>query len=93
MPERSPDYYYFLIIYIFGCSGSLWLLVGFSQFVASGGYSPVVVLRLLITVSSLVVEHGFEATRASVVPRLYSTGSVVVAHGLSCSMAHGIFLE
>ena len=27
------------------------------------------------------------------VPKLYSTDSVVVAHGLSCSMACGIFLD
>ena len=26
-----------------------------------------------------------------VVPSLYSTGSVVVVHGLSCSVPHGVF--
>ena len=26
-------------------------------------------------------------------PRLYSTGSIVVVHGLSCSEACGIFLD
>ena len=31
---------------------------GLSLVVASGGYSPVVVHRLFITVVSLVVEHG-----------------------------------
>ena len=39
---------------IFGCIRSwLWL----SLIVASGGYSPVVVLRLLTAVASLVAEH------------------------------------
>ena len=31
---------------------------GFSVVAASGGYSPVVVRRLLIAVASLVKEHG-----------------------------------
>ena len=38
--------------------------------------------RLLILVASLVEEHG-----------LYSAGSVVAAHRLSCSMARGNFLD
>ena len=40
----------------------------------------VAVRRLLIVVASLAAEHG-----------LKSAGSVVVAHGLSCSAACGIF--
>ena len=46
--------------------------MGFSLVVASRGYSPVVVLRLLIVVTSLVSEHRLEGTRALVVvaPRL-----------------------
>ena len=60
----------------------------------------VAVCGLLITVASLVVEHGPQARRLQqlwhvgsvVVARgLQSTGSVVVAHGLSCSVACGIF--
>ena len=39
-----------------------------------------VVHGLLIAVASLVAEHGL-------------VGSVVVVHGLSCSVACGIFLE
>ena len=50
---------------------------GFSPVVASGAYSPA---HELLT-SSLVEEHG-----------LWSTGSVVAAHGLSCPMACRIFL-
>ena len=42
----------------------------------------VAVRGLLIAVASLVAEHG-----------LQSAGSVVVAHGLSCSAACGIFLD
>ena len=41
----------------------------------------VAVCGLLIVVASLVV------------PRLKSTGSAVMKHGLSCSMARGIFLD
>ena len=45
--------------------------------------------------ASLVAEHGFQGTLASVVeaPGLQSTGSVVVVHRLSCSSACGIFLD
>ena len=45
--------------------------------------------------ASLVEEHGLWSTQASVVvvPGLQSTGSVVVAHGLSCSEVCGIFLD
>ena len=42
----------------------------------------VAVCGLLIAVASLAAEHG-----------LKSAGSVVVAHGLSCSAACGIFLD
>ena len=45
--------------------------------------------RLLLAVASLVLEHRLQRMRASIVmaPRLQNTGSVVVAHGLSCSEA------
>ena len=46
---------------------------------ASRGYSPVAVPRLLIMVASLVVECG-----------LWNLGTVVVAHGLRFPMACGI---
>ena len=50
---------------------------------------------LLIAPASLAVEHGLSGARASVgaAPRLLSTGSVVVVHGLSCFTACGIFLD
>ena len=45
--------------------------------------------------ASLVVELRLESTRTSVVATggPHSTGSVVVAHRLSCSVACGIFLD
>ena len=48
--------------------------------------------RLLLVVASLVVEHGLQSFRVSVVmaPELQRTGLIVVAHGLSCSLACGI---
>ena len=54
--------------------------VGFSLVVGSGGCSLVAVLGLLIVVASFVAEH-----------RLWSTGSVVVEHKLSYSVACGTF--
>ena len=59
--------------------------------VISGGYSLVVVHRLLIAVASLVVEKGSRVQTPDC--RLQSADSVVVAHGLSCSVACGIFLD
>ena len=54
---------------------------GFPLVVASGGYySLVAVSRLLIAVAFPVAKHG-----------LQSTGSVVVAYGLSCPEACGTF--
>ena len=62
-----------------------WVFVavrGLSQAEASRGCSLVAVPRLLIVVASPVVEHG-----------LYSAGSAVVVHRLSCPVARGVFLE
>ena len=62
----------------------------------------VVVRGLLIAVASLVTEHGLQVHRLQqlwrvdsvvVARRLQSAGSVVVAHGLSCSAVCGIFLD
>ena len=59
---------------------------GFSLVAVNGGYSLVAVPGLLITLASLVKEHGLQGAQASAVvaPGLQSTGSVVVVHGLSC---------
>ena len=64
--------------------------VGFSLVVVSRGSSPVMVQRLLI-VASVVTEHWLSGAwpSAVVAPGLQSTGSAVMVHGLSCSMAQG----
>ena len=69
----------FLFIYLLAALG----LCCCAQAISSRGERGllfVVVRGLLIAVASLVVEH-----------RLWSADSVVVAHGLSCSAACGIF--
>ena len=75
---------------------------GFSLVAASGSCSPAVVLRLVISVASLVVEQGLYNTRAPVVTAsgLNSCHSWALKHGLNnysirltCSAACGIFLE
>ena len=70
---------YILFIYFWLC----WIFVaaqGLSLVAASGGYSPVSVHGLLIEVASLLQGTGSR-----------HTGSVVVAHWLSCPAAYGIF--
>ena len=67
--------YYLFIIFIFGCVGSLFLCEGFLQLRRVGA----------------TLHRG---ARASLLRRpllLRSTGSVIVAHGPSCSAACGIF--
>ena len=50
--------YMYIYIYIYmGCAESSYCM-GFSLVVASGGYSLVVMHRLLIVAASLVAEHG-----------------------------------
>ena len=71
---------------VFSSGGALGLLL-------------VVARRLLTVVTSLAAGAGLRAPRpqwlqrlgpAAVVPGLWSAGSVVVAHGLICSVAYGI---
>ena len=80
------------LFYFFDCKG-------FSLGVASWGCSLVVVHRFLVAVASLV-EHGLWDAWVSVAAAhvlrsvalgLWSTGSIVVAHGLSHFPACGIF--
>ena len=72
---------------------------GFSLVAVSRGYFPVAVPGLLTAVPSLVVGHGLRLRllrlqdSVVVVPRFWSTGSIVVVHGLSCSVARRIFLD
>ena len=82
----------FKILFIYLAMLSLRSCVGFFLVVTSRSYALVAVCGLLITVASLVAEHGFQGAWASVVvaPALWNTGSVVVTHGLSRSAACGI---
>ena len=54
---------------------------GLSLVEAGEGHSPVVVCGLLLVEAPLVMVHGLSSVWAS----------VVVAQGLSCPAAHGIF--
>ena len=56
--------------------------------VGGGAYSLFAVGRLLIAVASLVEEHRLHIHELQ---KLQVLGSVVVAHGLSCPKACGIF--
>ena len=53
-------------------------------------FKSLFILFILIVVASLVAEYGFQAHSLQ---QLWHAGSVVVAHGLSCSVACGIFLD
>ena len=74
-----PFFIMYLLIYFLAALDLRCFAHAFSSY-SERGLLFVVVHRLLTAVASLVAEHG-----------LYSTGSVVVAHGLSCSTACGIF--
>ena len=72
--------------------------LGFSLVAASLGYSLAAVHKL-IAVASCAAEHRLQGVRlqqlqcvgsGAAAPVFQSTGSVVVAHGLRCSMACGI---
>ena len=73
-------YFCFWLPQVFGAVCGLFV-------VAWGLY--VVVLGLLIAVASLLLRNVF--SRACRLQQLWHTGSVVVAQGLSCSTAHGLF--
>ena len=64
--------------------------------VESGRYSSFVVLRLLIAMAPMDsrvhrLQKLWQMGSVVVAPRFQSTGSIIVAHRLSCSMACGIF--
>ena len=73
-------------LFIFGCFWSSLLREGFLQ-LQRGGLLFIAVRGLLTAVASLVVEHGLYACGLQ---QLWHVGSVVVACGLSCSVACGI---
>ena len=82
-------------MYLFLAVQGLPRCVGLSPVAASGGCSLVVARGLLIAVAALVAEQralgytGFTSRGSWALEQ----GSVVVAHGLSCSVACGIFLD
>ena len=77
--------------------------VGFSLAAASWVYGLVAVCGFLTVVASLLLWSTSSRVRGlqylrhvgsiAVAPGFWSTGSVVVAHRLSCSTACGIFLD
>ena len=76
--------FFFLIlpIFIFGCTGGLLLRTGFSLLEVSRGYSSLWCTGF--SLQWLLLLRGMGSRHA---------GSVVVARGLSCFAACGIFLD
>ena len=64
---------------------------GFFSSCGRWGLHFVGVRGLLSAVASLVAELQLYGTRASAASGLYSTGSVVMVHGLCCPKSWGIF--
>ena len=82
--DRKLNFYlYFLLInyYLFGCAGSSLPRMGFLFIPVCG---------LLAVLASLVVEHRLGSWGVRDLERV---GSVVVAQGLNCSSARGIFQD
>ena len=80
-----PESGHMSLLSLFCCS-----ICGFSLVAVSRSYSLAVVLGLLIVVASLAAEHRLLGVQATVAVRI---DSVLVAHGLSCPVACGIFLD
>ena len=74
-------------IYLWLCW--VFIAVGFSLVVASGGYSLAVVCKLLMVVVSLTADHGLQDTQASIaaMPELNYCGSRALEHRLSSCQA------
>ena len=72
----------FIYLFTYGCVGSSFLCEGFLQFVASGGHSSSQCAGLSLSRPLLLRSTGFRCA-----------GSVIVAHGPSCSAACGIFWD
>ena len=87
--ETGRKVFFFLIFFIFGCVGSLLLRGGPSLVAGSRGYSSLRCTGLSLS--------GFSCCRAWALGAGFSScgllASIVVAHGLSCSVACGIFLD
>ena len=85
-PHPSPSSA-FLLLLLLAVLG-VHCCAGFALVAVSGGYTPVALQGFLVAVASLVVEHHSRSWGLSSCGLwALSTGSVVVAHWLSCSMA------
>ena len=84
-----------LFIYLFLVVLRLHCCTGFSLVAESGSYSPVVIHRLLMTVTPLVEEHRPQGTQASVVAAhaLSSCGSWALEHRLSSCGAEALLFQ
>ena len=87
---KSPNY---LFIHLFLAVLGLCCCAGFSLVVMTRGYSLVALCRLLIAVACCGAQVLGCSDFSSCGSKLQSTASIVVAHGLSCSAARGIFLD
>lgn len=91
MPEKCYSPFFLNKFYLFTLGSS----VLHGHFSSCGEWGPILVAvpRLPTVAASLAPpEHGSSGTWAlvAVVPRLQSTDAATVAHGLNCSVAHGI---
>ena len=88
-PGKPTNLIFFNFIY-FGCAGSS-LLCGLFPAALIGGFSLVGVCRLPIAMASLVGAQRPVLASVAAAPRLWSTGPIIVSHGLSCSESRRIF--
>ena len=93
-PGETPFLWLYFFLIILAVPGRCCCMQAFSS-CSERGATVIVLHELLIAVASLVSEHGLYDARASVVvvSRLWNTGSIIVAHGLSCSAAYRVFLD
>ena len=84
---------HFLFVCMFLRLCGIFIAVRASLQLRQAGATHVVALGLLVTVAPLVADHRLWSAWAPVVRAsgLWSTGLVVVVHGLSCSVAGGVF--
>ena len=96
-------FFFFSCIYLFfllyTCIWLCWAFTAAQAFLGEQGCSRVAAWGLTAA-ASVAVEHSLQGAQASVglahalsgcAARLWSTGFIVVAHGLSCSAARDIF--
>ena len=83
---------YVIYVFIFDCAVSS-LLCGLFSSCSEQRLPFVASCTLLVAVASLAAEHSLQSVESSVVaaPRALRTGSVVVGHGLTRSLACEIF--